>query len=1025
MKNALRILHLEDNPRDAELVQATLERGGISCEIVRVDTRVELLAALDQRRFDLILGDYSMPGFDGLTALRLAQEKSPETPFIFVSGTLGEEVAIESLKHGAVDYVLKDRLSRLAPCVRRALREVEEQRTRRQAQEALKDSEARKKAMLDGALDCVIGMDHNGKVIEFNPAAERIFGYQSGQAIGQSMADLIIPPNMRARYKQGLKHYIATREGPLIGKVVEVAAMRADGTEFPAELAITPIGDKWPPMFVGHIRDITDRKEKEAVLLARHRELEILNDLAQEILNTPEFQSILETIIDKTLSACSLEVGIIRLLDDQTGVLEPVVSRGLRNANSLLNLRRASLELGRDVIISQVLTDKKAVVVEELQAVPALRTMRAEGLESVILVPVQTREQVIGILQCGTRTARALTGDEVHLMEAIGSQLGLALQKTQLYEQMRHNLDRIRALHEIDSAITSTLDLQSVLDILLEQMDRFFPFPTASTVRLLSKEKGTIESLACRNINEKEWKSRDLTILTGRAKEVLESRAPVTVQDVIKTLRTKDADFFLRHGLVSYLGVPLLAKGEPLGVLALYTKEPHEFTREEIDFLTTLAGQAAIAIHNARLYDELSAANQRLEKALGELSSLHTALGPLAPAETIDDTMERIIERIMEATGADAAVIRLLDREKGGFVRAAQRAYPEEYLRPLESKPSGSASDWVSETGQPIIAPDIVLDARFKAKIQLEAGFRSSALLPLKVAGRVRGILQLSSRELGFFKEHQEDHLMAIARQMGIALENREMFEDLRLSRDMLEKANKVKSEFLSVMSHELRTPLTAIVGYTCLIKDGTFGAIDPALEKPLAKVLRHSNELLSLISCILQATSIEAREIKVDAREVNLNHLFEELRSLHEAPQDRELTLSWDCPPELPILRTDERKLKQILQNLIDNAIKFTEKGTVTVSARLIEDKFSVFSSQFLVENAEGKTATGQIAKQETATENSKLKTQDSEQFLEFKVSDTGVGIPGEKLPVIFDMFRQVDSSETRLYGGAGLGLY
>src|SRR5437867_3990864 len=119
----LRILHLEDNPTDAELIQAILETEGIICDVRRVDTQADFLTSLEHGRFDLILADYSLPSFDGLSALKLALEKCPNIPFIFVSATLGEEVAIEALKLGATDYVLKDRLSRIVPSVQRALRE--------------------------------------------------------------------------------------------------------------------------------------------------------------------------------------------------------------------------------------------------------------------------------------------------------------------------------------------------------------------------------------------------------------------------------------------------------------------------------------------------------------------------------------------------------------------------------------------------------------------------------------------------------------------------------------------------------------------------------------------------------------------------------------------------------------------------------------------------------------------------------------------------------------------------------------
>ena len=137
MKPPLRILHLEDNPTDAELIQAILETEGIICDVTRVDTQADFFASLEHGGFDLILTDYTLPSFDGLSALKIALEKCPDVPFIFVSGTLGEEVAIEALKIGATDYILKQRLSRIVPSVHRALREAKERGERKRAEALL------------------------------------------------------------------------------------------------------------------------------------------------------------------------------------------------------------------------------------------------------------------------------------------------------------------------------------------------------------------------------------------------------------------------------------------------------------------------------------------------------------------------------------------------------------------------------------------------------------------------------------------------------------------------------------------------------------------------------------------------------------------------------------------------------------------------------------------------------------------------------------------------------------------------
>src|SRR5262245_40069706 len=142
MPSPLRILHLEDDPRDAELLQAMLETEGMLCHVIRVETQVDFCAATEQGGFDLILADYTLPSFDGRSALKITLEKCPDVPFIFVSGTLGEEVAIEALQIGATDYVLKERLSRIVPSVHRALREAQERAERKRA-EALRAGEKR------------------------------------------------------------------------------------------------------------------------------------------------------------------------------------------------------------------------------------------------------------------------------------------------------------------------------------------------------------------------------------------------------------------------------------------------------------------------------------------------------------------------------------------------------------------------------------------------------------------------------------------------------------------------------------------------------------------------------------------------------------------------------------------------------------------------------------------------------------------------------------------------------------------
>src|ERR1051325_596531 len=168
MKAQLRVLHLEDNPRDAELIRSMFEDEGLACDFIVAGCREAFAASLASAPFDLILSDFSLPDYDGISALKLAREKQPDVPFILVSGTLGEEQAIDSLRSGATDYVLKQRPARLLPAVRRALHESEEHRRRKQAEAALSEERELLRAVTEGTTDAVFVKDRQGRYLMMN-----------------------------------------------------------------------------------------------------------------------------------------------------------------------------------------------------------------------------------------------------------------------------------------------------------------------------------------------------------------------------------------------------------------------------------------------------------------------------------------------------------------------------------------------------------------------------------------------------------------------------------------------------------------------------------------------------------------------------------------------------------------------------------------------------------------------------------------------------------------------------------------
>src|SRR5437868_12902414 len=177
MDKHLRILHLEDEPDYSSFVKLMLEQEGLPVEMVLVDNSADFIAAIAAEPFDLILADYRLPTWNGIEALRVAREKRPETPFLLVSGTIGEQAAIESLKHGATDYVLKHWPERLVPAVRRALREAEERKSRLRAEATLFRNERRFRALSENSLDIVTVLNQEGLFTYNSLSLVRLLGY--------------------------------------------------------------------------------------------------------------------------------------------------------------------------------------------------------------------------------------------------------------------------------------------------------------------------------------------------------------------------------------------------------------------------------------------------------------------------------------------------------------------------------------------------------------------------------------------------------------------------------------------------------------------------------------------------------------------------------------------------------------------------------------------------------------------------------------------------------------------------------
>ena len=261
----IEIVVLEDNSFDVELIQEAISAGGLRATFHAVADEPSFRRALAER-CDLVLADYNLPGITALDALDIIKDRAPGVPLIVVTGSVGDEAAAECIKRGATDYILKHALARLPRAISSALTQRTLHTTMDRAVSERNASERLRMAILESALDCVIGIDMQGRVIEFNAAAQTTFGYRREDVLGRPIADLIIPERYRQDHLDGLKAYIRSGRSKVLNKRFEIEALRSDGSEFPVELAISKVDLPSGVVFTAALRDISERKAMESQL---------------------------------------------------------------------------------------------------------------------------------------------------------------------------------------------------------------------------------------------------------------------------------------------------------------------------------------------------------------------------------------------------------------------------------------------------------------------------------------------------------------------------------------------------------------------------------------------------------------------------------------------------------------------------------------------------------------------------------------------------------------------------------------
>lgn len=359
----------------------------------------------------------------------------------------------------------------------------------------------------------------------------------------------------------------------------------------------------------------------------------------------------------------------------------------------------------------------------------------------------------------------------------------------------------------------------------------------------------------------------------------------------------------------------------------------------------------------------------------------------LSVTSTIDSAkiVEAFLDRALIHLPYAAAIVRLKNHDTGVLETAAARGV--EIKRFDESKAPLDFIDRVVTERTPSTVGNAFTDPEV-AHLELlkEEGLVAFLALPLTANNEALGALVFFTREAHQFGADEVDFLSTLAGQAAIAIHHSQLYDRSQQQGAELRHAHHIKDDFLKAVTTELKTPLNVITGYTDMFRDGLLGEMTPIQEKAVETVARQSKDLYRLINSVLQVSTLEAETLRIQLQDMNLWEFLSELRSQYDHPLGKNVRFIWDYPADFPTVQGDRSKLKRILENLINNAIKFTDHGTITVSAKYLAAK----------------------------------------KMLQIKIADTGVGIPEEQIAAVFERFRQVQGADAKMQrGGMGLGLY
>ncbi len=814
-----------------------------------------------------------------------------------------------------------------------------------------------------------------------NKACTRLLGYSPSELIGSRLLVAVAPECA----EQVLENINAITHG-CGTPVKEFEAVRKDGSSFHAMACGFPVNIDGKLSTILLFTDLSENDRVRNDLISANKRLHVIQEVSRLILSELDLRQVAKLICEKTMELTGSQIAAFAIYDPKQNMLSHLYRIGNPEGYEQYDF---PADAG---LIGKAFTSGKVICANDVLNEPGILqdVVLNLGIKALIHAPINVGGKAKGVFTVCKREG-AFSNEDLEIVTAIAEQSAIAVQNASLYSELQEAREHDKLLSEMLLSIKTSLDPNEAIQYTVDHVAKVMgahrcAFGSHRGDHFVLTHQWTAEGILKADAPKYEWKD------FGAALELLSSGKQFVVDSAEKQENPQIRDVMERMGSTAGIASPIFVNGEFIGFIVVdQFFYPRVWKETEKKLIANIADHLAVALGNARLIRELSSSHDR-EHLLNELlMQIKTTLevGPL-----IKSTVQKL-GQILEVSRC------FFMRNLGNNWRVEEKWAVDEFeIYPIIRQEWTAFQEYLKilQQNQPIVLNDIESEALPElAELIEKAQLKSAMVVPVFSGENFVGAIGLNQCDKPRRWSTQEIvFVQSVASHLGLAIRNAELYLELKRKNQVLtrqkrelnelaaqlERANKIKTDFLTKTSHELRTPLNAAMGFLELVLNGV--ARGPEEQQLyLSNAYKSCQDLLGLINDLLDIGRIEAGKLELELTSFNLHELFHEVKvTIEVEAQNKGLDLDFSVPEGIKIF-ADFRRMKQILLNVLSNAVKFTNQGGISVS----------------------------------------VTTDQSAQKAVITVRDTGIGIAPEKQKELFSEFYQAEMP-TSQYAGAGLGL-